>query len=436
MQHVLASLAWAGLLFCAGCGSSPDAGATGPDGLPRAETFRVAVADFLPFADAMRGEWEAVSKSAGSPRHLDVAVWDYRALHEELFDRAGLAEGRFDAVLLHSDWIAEADQGDLLTDLTARIRKDPPDDYADGWAEDLAAAGRLGDRVVGLPYHDGLLCVVYRNGMLENEMLRRVHRAKFGYAMEPPKTWGDLQRLAGFLNRPELEMYGTALPARPGGPGPFWVLTAEVWSRGESLLDDQGLHLDTPEVRESLAAYGRLVGDRYAVHRAVREMDLFDVGRTFAEGGLVMAVAPVGFASKARFDNQSEGGRSAAAACLPGASEQPPVTLASCWVLAVPKSAPDQDLAYRFVQHCASKQADKARTLAGVLGTRKSTWEDAEVRTAVPLVSALESLHAAARALPQDPALASKAAKVDRQVMEAIREGGAQAPGTKGGAPN
>lgn len=418
----------AALVFAAGCGcgSGPSTGEGNP--LDRSAVFRVAAPDFLPFGEALASEWAAVAEAEGSPLKLETVTLDYRALHAALFDGGGLAAGEFDAVLLHSDWLAQAHRSKLLVDLAPRIRRDGPGDYPDDFCDDLVALQQIDGAVLGLPYHDGLVCLVYQSDVFDDEMLRDVHLAKYGYPMQPPQTWADLGRLAAFLNRPEDYHYGTALPAEPEGPGPFWLLAAGVWSRGGELFDAGRVQLDTPEVAESLEFYRRLVGDRYAVHHDVRQLDLFAIGRTFVEGGLVMAVAPVGFAALGEVASESKLKGRVGVAPLPHGPDGPKLTLSSYWVLAVPAKGPNQDLAYRFVKHCAGKTADKARTLAGVLGCRRSTWADAEVRRALPFAAKLEDLHAMARSLPRRPDLRELAAVVNQTVIEAINSEGPLKP--------
>jgi len=424
MKHLSATMALAGLLLGAGCGcrdDEPAAAQSNPSSSPdRSQAFRVAVPAFAPFAETIGREWAAVKKAAGSGLQLETVALDYRSLHDELFDRRALAGGEFDAVLLHSDWLAEAQQSKLLVDLAPRIRRDGPDAYPDDLCDDLVALQQFDGAILGLPYHDGIVCLVYQSDMFDNEMLRDVHMAKYGYAMQPPQTWADLERLAAFLNRPEDYKYGTALPAAPDGPGPFCVLAAAVWSRGGELFDAGRVQLDTPEVAESLKFYRRLVGDRYAVHHDVRKLDFFAIGRTFVEGGLVTAVAPAGFAALGDVAGESKVKGRVGVAPLPHRPDGPELTLSSYWVLAVPAKSPNEDLAYRFVKHCAGKPADKARTLAGVLGCRRSTWADAEVRRALPFAAKLDELHAMARALPRRADLSELAGIVDRMVIEAI----------------
>jgi len=419
MKQLLATTALAGLVFGSGCGNSPDESSAGGR-VPRAEAFRVAVPDFAPFADAIRTEWDALPQAARGGLQLETVAREYRALRDELFDGGGLAEGRFDVVLLHSDWLAEADGEALLEDLTTRLRKSQIESFPSGWSENFTAMAKIDDRVLGLPYHDGLLCLLYRTDMFEKERLQLVHDAKYGRELTLPETWADLGRLAAFMHRPEYEMYGSALPAEPGGPGPLWILAAQVWPRGGELFGEKGLKLDSPEAEAALTTYRSIVGDRYAMHRDVREMDLFDLGRSFAEGGLVMAVAPVGFAALAQSAAKSPARGHVGVAPLPQETQGGPAAIDACWLLTVPKSCPNADLSYRLVQHCAGEAADKARTLAGVLGTRKSTWDDEEVRRKMPFAAQLDELHESARLMPQRPDFSELAAEADRAVMKAI----------------
>jgi multiple sugar transport system substrate-binding protein len=67
-----------------------------------------------------------------------------------------------------------------------------------------------------------------------------------------------------------------------------------------------------------------------------------------------------------------------------------------------------------------SRSLDKQRTLDGVIGCRKSTWNDEDVNRAIPFYGSMESLHAHARELPRLANFVDLSAVIDRMVLDAI----------------
>ena len=93
------------------------------------------------------------------------------------------------------------------------------------------------------------------------------------------------------------------------------------------------------------------------------------------------------------------------------------VSLNVYWLLGVPTGAPEPDLSWAFLRHCASPTADRDLTLRGAIGCRRSTWADPRVLARTPSYAHLEALHEVARELPAHPDFAAIARVIDSLAM-------------------
>src|SRR5689334_15877673 len=127
--------------------------------------FRIAVRAFPPFEAAIRKQWDAFEATAKTGRRLDAVPLDLHPLHGALF---GAEAGQWDAAFVVTDWIAEASSANTLLDLKPFLAEDAPDGFPDGWTDSLLRFQDIGGRVLGLPYHDGPECLIYRTDLLRD----------------------------------------------------------------------------------------------------------------------------------------------------------------------------------------------------------------------------------------------------------------------------
>ena len=368
----------------------------------RSTTFRIAMRAFGPFEKAVHEEWASFKKQNGTDLTLDAVSMDHHPLYQCLFEKGGLASGDWDVALINTDWLAESHQAKALVDLAPYLRKNPPEDYPDGWTPSLMRLQKFGTKVLGLPYHDGPECLIYRKDLLGEELGRKAYWAKYGHTLDVPKTWDEFLRVAEFLNRTEQDLYGTVFAAYPDGHNTVYDICLQLWTRGGELFDAQGKpQLDTPQMRDALEFYRKVLGDTVAVHPRSREFDSVKSGMAFARGEVAMMINWFGFAAMCETIPESKVKGKVAIAPLPCGPGGASVSLNCYWLLAVAEGSPNKQTAYDFLRHAMSRAADRQRTLDGVIGCRKSTWTDAEVNKAIPFYKQMEELHAHARELPR-----------------------------------
>src|ERR1700761_1866322 len=157
----------------------------------REQTFRIAIRKFEPFQTALSKQWNAFTQAHPSGLHLEVVPFDMHALYESLFQERGLQSGTWDLAMIGTDWLSEAEQSAALEDLMPYIQHSPPEGFPAAWSESLLRLQTFEDRLLGLPYHDGPECLIYRKDLFAAEQL------------SIPQTWEEFHRVARLLTSPQ-----------------------------------------------------------------------------------------------------------------------------------------------------------------------------------------------------------------------------------------
>lgn len=384
------------------------------------DTFRVAVRRFGPFESAIVKQWESFCAVSGCTLTLDAVALDLNPLVETLFTEGGLKDGTWDVAFIVTDWLADAVASGSIMDLSPFMATGPVADYPEGWAPSLTGMQQFGGSVVGLPYHDGPECLVYRKDLFEDPKENDAFRAAYGYDLVPPTTWQMYEDAARFFTRPDQGLYGTVVAAFPDGHNTVYDFCLQLWSRGGELSDSRGRPtLDTPQAVASLDFYRRLVHDRSMTPAGLEEIDSVKSGERFASGDIAMMVNWFGFAAVCEQPGCAVKGKTAVAP-VPAGEGGMSASLIVYWLLCVAAGSKHPDVAYAFVRHCMSAEMDKLTTLEGGIGCRLSTWSDPEVNRMIPFYHLLADLHHGTRTLPRSRSLPELVHVIDRAVQLAI----------------
>lgn len=389
--------------------------------MSRERRFRVAVRRFDPFESAIRKQWQAFEESERTGLELEAEPFDLHPLSETLFEREGMRRGDWDVAFLNTDWVALVHDTGAALDLAPHIRRNPPEGYPEAWPPSLLRLQQFGDTILGLPYHDGPECLIYRRDLFEDPAEQGAYRRRFGAPLQVPKTWDEFQRTARFFCRPERNLHGTVFAAFPDGHNTVYDFCLQLWTRGGELFDGSGaLRLNTPEAARALEYYRAILNDGSAVHPRSRELDSVASGLAFAAGEVAMMVNWFGFGSMAETIADSRVKGKVGIAPIPSDPGAPSTSLNIYWILSVAAGSPHAETAYRFVRHCAGAAMDKLLTLEGAIGCRKSTWSDPEVNAEVPFYHRLDEIHARARELPRLVHWPKVAKTIDQLVLAAM----------------
>jgi multiple sugar transport system substrate-binding protein len=389
----------------------------------RERSFRIAVRKFEPFERSLLAQWDSFEQHHRTSLQLEAIPLDLHPLHDSLFANRGLQLGEWDAAMISTDWLTEAAESGALVNLSPLLEKAPPEGYPRAWSDSLLRLQRFDDQVLGLPYHDGPECLIYRKDLFENAAERDRFARHYGEPLKVQRTWEQFHRVAQFFNRPQKPLFGTVIAAYPDGHNTVYDFCLQLWTRGGELFDNTGaMRLETPAARQALDFYRTLLQDASAMHPESRSLDSVKSGLAFAAGEVAMMVNWFGFASMSETTPQSKVRGSVGVAPVPSAGG-PRVSLNAYWVMSLPAGSPHRDIAWQFLRHCAGSEMDKLLTLGGGIGCRKSTWSDPEVNSRIPFYHCLEELHEEARELPRRSNWALLAAVIDGMLLEAINTG-------------
>jgi multiple sugar transport system substrate-binding protein len=370
--------------------------------MTRSQQFRIAVRKYPPFEEAIGAQWAAFEAEAGTGLALDLVALDLHPLEEALFASHGMRDGAWDVVFVATDWIAAMGERGCALDLAPRLAAEAPQDYPEGWTESLLRLQRVGDAVLGVPYHDGPECLIYRRDLFEDAGLRARYRESFGCELVPPKTWEEFHRVARFLHRPEQGLYGTVFAAFPDGHNSVYDFLLQLWTRGGDLFDGAGgVRFETAEAAKALEFYRGMLRDGNAVHPECLTLDSVAAGLEFAAGRVAMMINWFGFATMAHTSGDSAVQGLVEVADIPCAGEGCTASLNVYWILSIAAGSAHTEIAWRFLRHVLTPAMDKLTTTLGAIGCRRSTWHDAEVNEAIPFYHRIERLHASAREIPQ-----------------------------------
>lgn len=323
---------------------------------------------------------------------------DHRPLpeiHEELIDGGGLDDGTYDLFLCLSDWLpAVAEQG-LLQPLDDHIAASPPADWPEGWAGSMRDLVQWGGSTYGVPYHDGPEIFHYREDLFESVDEQRRFREEYGKPLHVPKTWEEFREVAEFFTRPDEDLWGTVVAAKPDGHNDVYDWLIHLWSRGGEVFDDEGsVAFDSEEGVEALQFYHDLLHEHEVAPPESLEMESVESGEFYAAGNAAMMWNWSGFGALAEVEDSPVFGRTNYG-IIPRA-ETPDgghTSLTVLYGLTVPQSSENQDLAYEFIRHAATPEMDKVTTLEGASGTRLSTWRDPEVLRTNTFYSMIEEIN-------------------------------------------
>ncbi len=385
------------------------------------EVFRIAVRKFGPFESAMQKVWDQYCFSSGCSLKVEMVPMDLHELHESTLLNKGLKNGDWDIAHINTDWLLEGYTDGAFEDLTPFIGQQAPDAFPEGWSNSLLASQQFNDHIVGLPFHDGPECLIYRKDLFEDKTEQERYLAIYGKALALPETWDDFMQVARFFNRPEQNLFGTVFACYPDGHNTVFDFCLQLWSRGGLLVDEMGkVNVNTIPAVQGLEFYRTAVKDKDAVHPESARFDSVRAGSAFAKGEAAMMINWFGFASVCEVDPTSTVKGKVEVALLPAAHGLKSASLNVYWLYTMGAGSKHKQVAYDFIRFAVNEANDKLLTLEGGIGCRISTWKDTEINQIVPYYHKLEQLHEGAKTLPQKSNWADIAVLIDEMVLLAL----------------
>lgn len=385
------------------------------------DIFTIAVRKFGPFELAMEKFWTSFCEKTGCKLQLNMVVMDLHELHERTLAANGLKNGDFDLAHINTDWIYEGYTSGAFEVLNNYIDENPPVGFPQGWSSSLLSLQEINKEIVGLPFHDGPECLIYRKDLFEHDREKENYFARYGQELKVPSTWEEFHQIARFFHRPEEKIYGSIFAGYPDGHNAVFDYCLQLWTRGGNLIDENNLiHIDNEISLAALAYYRKVLTDSSAVHPDAFQFDSVAAGAAFCRGEAAMMINWFGFAAMCQVDPGSEVVGKVDVEVLPADLNVDPASLNVYWLYTIGSGGRNKKLAYQFICFVTNVLNDKILTLTGGIGCRLSTWNDPEVNRLIPYYYKLEKLHKVAKMLPQHKNWAKMAAVIDQLMQKTM----------------
>ena len=385
------------------------------------ETIRIAVRKFDPFESALKKLWNAFCVKNNINMEAEMIPLELHDLYEQTLTNKGLKNGYWDIAHINTDWIFDAVNAEAVLNLSPLITENPPQDFPNGWHHSLLHLQEINNNIYGLPFHDGPECLIFRKDLFENETEKKHFKNKFGYDLQPPKTWEQFVQIAEFFNRPQQNLYGCVFANYPDGHNMVFDFCLQLWTRGGSLLNSNNqIDINTQKAIEALDFYRTLVNNEKTSHPNSKDFGSVEAGMAFAQGEAAMAINWFGFASMSEVINASKVKGKVDIAQLPHNAHNKTASLNVYWLYTIGSGSQHKEIAYNFLKFATTPESDKLLTQEGGIGCRKSTWKDPQINKTIPFYNKLEMLHENALTLPQTPIWPKVAELIDDMVLQAI----------------
>jgi multiple sugar transport system substrate-binding protein len=382
-------------------------------------TLRIALRNYSDFENALTEEARLFEAHHPGIK-VELVSMGIHELYTSAIADGGMRDGRFDLVLLVTDWLAEGIETGALEDLQPWHQRIPIHDWPQGWPRSLVAPLISANRLSSLPWHDGPECLVYRSDLFQDPAACNAFREQFFRELAPPTTWEEFEQTARFFTDAAAGLYGTVFAAFPDGHNTLYDFAVQLWSRGGELLNSSGKpHLTTPQALAALEFYRRVVRDPFLCHPRSPKLDSTLSGDLFLSGEVAMMANWFGFAARSCREGSPLAGK-VAIAPLPTANGTPPVSLSVFWALAMGRGSRHKELAWQFLRFVSTAERDFGITRHGAVGVRLSTWRNPDIQARIPAYRDVEAISLGARQLPAGPGMAVFATIIDGVMTRAL----------------
>lgn len=329
-------------------------------------------------------------------------------IHEQLFRDATLSTGSVDVGLVLNRF-ANENIVNLFEPLDDLLASDPIEGF-DGIAPGMLDAMRFDGKIYGIPYRHATHGLLYNEAMLAEQGLEG-----------PPKTFEQLLEYAEKLTytRPDgTKVNGLVL----SGTGSSNIIDIVRAYGGEFITPDFQITANEEGMVNAIAKIADLY-QRGVLPREAVGFTTEDATTYMQQGRAAMAIDPF-----SRFATLNDPERSnfpgeiavtaipASAAMIESGTALPVKT--EIWSLAIPRNAPNKELAWKFIKQLSGPEGTIAGAVNGNGPVRQAAYENPLVQGAIPYWEAEAAAVTAARV--PIPGF-SESARVDDMLKEELQ---------------
>lgn len=323
---------------------------------------------------------------------INIEVLNYALMHEKLVPQLTAPEGSgsYDLIVVDNYWVAEFVRAGWLMPLDDKVaasNKVSLDVYLPSMLE---MVGQVDNTTYMLPFYNYAMALAYRDDIFADPAIQAEYKEKFGKDLALPTTIPEYVDLAKFMTRDtngdgEIDVYGASMQGLRPDPTAMEFLNY-LYSMGGMLYDLDGNVVLTQEVGvEALNHYVDAM--KNAAPPGAPSYGFDEAFATVAQGKAFSYITYNWMVPVLNDPEQSQVVDKMKITAVPGG-----IGLLGGWGWAIPKSSPNPDAAWAFIDWVESFEIAKERALAGGAPTRADVFQDADVLAKYPYYSEVEKI--------------------------------------------
>ncbi len=339
------------------------------------------------YIQALLSQWEQQSGMK-----VNIEVLNYALMHERLVPQltSPAGGGSYDVIVVDNYWVGEFVKAGWLATLDDRLAKSTSvkkDAYLKSMWD---MVGQVDNVTYMIPFYNYAMGLIYRTDLLADPQLQAAYKTKFGKDLAIPATVADYVELLKFMTRDtngdgKVDIYGSSMMGlRPDPIMMEWL--NYLYSVGGDLYDASWKPIVNNEAGLTAAAL-YLDAMKNAAPPGSPSYGFDEAFNVMAQGGAFSFLTFNWMIPKLNDPNTSQVVGKVQIAPMPGGKG-----LLGGWGWALPKSAPNPDAGWAFIEWVESFPIAKARALAGGAPTRADVFDDAEVLAKYPHYALVKQL--------------------------------------------
>ena len=353
-------------------------------GVARAETLSILM-EAVPDTEYIQALVPEFEKETGIDVELEVV--NYAEMHTKLVPQLVAREGSYSLMVVDFYWVGEFFKAGWMMPLDDYIAADSFDTspYVPAMMD---LVGQVDGVTYMLPFYNYAMGLLYRTDLLEDEANKTAFQEKYGMELKVPETWDEYMKQVEFFTKDG--MYGVVNQGlRPDPIAMEW--SNYLFANGGTYMDDTWTStLTSDESVQALTDYKTNLDNYGPVGAASFSFD--EAFNVFAQGQAYSYITYNFFRAAADDASSSQVVGKNDIAPVPGVEPGKSGSLNGAWGWSIPKSSPNPDTAWKFLQWVESKDIATRRALAGGSPTRTDVFDDPDVLAKYPHMAALKEL--------------------------------------------
>lgn len=323
---------------------------------------------------------------------VNIEVLNYALMHEKLVPQLTAPEGggSYDLIVVDNYWVAEFNRAGWLMELDDRIANSDKVSLDVYLPSMLEMVGTYEGKTYMLPFYNYAMALVYRKDLFTDPEIQAEYKEKFGKDLALPATIPEYVELAKFMTRDtnndgKVDFYGASMQGLRPDPTAMEFLNY-LYGMGGMLYDLEGNVVLTEEVGvEALNYYVDAM--KNAAPPGAPSFGFDEAFATVAQGNAFSYITYNWMVPVLNDPEQSQVVGKMDVTSVPGG-----IGLLGGWGWAIPKSSPNPDAAWAFIEWVESFDIAKERALLGGAPTRSDVFRDPDVLAKYPHYSEVEKI--------------------------------------------